>query len=108
MHTEFPRICQSRPMDKLGHGGTNRLRLAPTVTWRSLEDEVVVLDTAGSVYYSLNHSGAVVLRRLESGAYADELADALVQEYEVTREQAAQDVAAFLAGLKDQSLLVEE
>ena len=48
---------------------------------------------------SLNESGALLWRALEQGGDRDALADALLAEYEVEREEALADVEAFLTAL---------
>ena len=48
---------------------------------------------------TLNNSGALLWRLLERGATRDSLVDALLVEYEVTREDAFKDVDSFIAKL---------
>ena len=48
---------------------------------------------------SLNGTGAFLWQTLEKGADREALATALTEEYEVSKEQALQDVDAFLASL---------
>ena len=48
----------------------------------------------------LNESGAMLWRVLEEGGSQDALVEALLGEYDVTREQAEADVQEFLAKLK--------
>lgn len=47
----------------------------------------------------LNDSGAMLWRVLEAGGNQEALVDALLGEYDVTREQAEADVQEFLAKL---------
>ena len=47
----------------------------------------------------LNESGAMLWRVLEEGGSQDALVEALLGEYDVTREQAEADVQEFLAKL---------
>ena len=47
----------------------------------------------------LNESGAMLWRVLEAGGNQEALVDALLGEYDVTREQAEADVQEFLAKL---------
>jgi PqqD family protein of HPr-rel-A system len=89
-------------------GEPRTLRLAAEVTWRDLGDEVVLLDTASSTYYSLNASGGELLRRLEQGGGTEaDLVRFLVETYGVEKDLAAADVRAFVQGLESQSLLAE-
>lgn len=54
---------------------------------------------------SLNASGAMLWQILERGGDLTALADALVMEYEVSREQAMQDAAEFADRLRQAGCL---
>lgn len=54
---------------------------------------------------TLNDTGAVLWQALEKGGDRDALADALVAEYDVTREAVLADVDAFLAKLSEAGCL---
>ena len=58
-----------------------------------------VVDFTGML--TLNESGLLLWRALESGATEGELCAALLNEYDVTEEQAMADVAAFIEKLRD-------
>lgn len=75
------------------------------LTWHVAGDEVVVLDLEGSVYLKLNGSGRVLWERLAASCDQAELTAALLDEYDVSEEQAATDVAAFLDQLRERELL---
>ena len=49
----------------------------------------------------LNTSGAMMWELLKTGAEKEDLAAALVKEYEIPAEQAAADVDVFVASLND-------
>ena len=71
---------------------------------RQVADNWVVLPVGkASVDFSgmlsLNESGTILWNALEKGCSLDELADALLEEYEVTREQALADAEEFIAVL---------
>lgn len=54
---------------------------------------------------TLNDTGAVLWQALEKGGDREALVDALVAEYDVTRDVVLADVDAFLAKLKDAQCL---
>lgn len=56
---------------------------------------------------SLNDSGVLLWRALENGGNRNTMADALLAEYEVEREQALADVDEFLAILKKAGCIEE-
>lgn len=76
---------------------------------RSIAGENVVLPSGDeldlNVIITLNGSARFLWERLEKGAEAGELVDALLEEYDVDRETAAKAVADFCEKLKDHELL---
>lgn len=75
---------------------------------RSFEQETIVLDLRSSMYLSTNPAGSILWRRLELGTTRSELIDALVSEFEIEWERAAQDVDAFLQDCRQRNLIVED
>ena len=55
----------------------------------------------------LTESGALLWKKLEEGADEKDLVAALLDEYEVSEEQAAADVAAFVKKAGDEGLFEE-
>jgi len=66
------------------------------LTWREIDEEVIVLDLVSSKYLSLNGTGALLWKRLATGAEDDQLVDLLTERFGIAREVAETDVAAFL------------
>lgn len=76
------------------------------VSWQEIDGELVILDLNRSVYLTTNAAGAELAKLLVQERSTEELADALVAKYEISREQAAADVRAFVRQLGDKNLLV--
>lgn len=70
-----------------------------------LGDEVVILGLKDSVYYGLNNVGTRVWQLLQTPHTIDDVVNAVVTEYEVTRETAEADVGALLADLHARGLV---
>jgi hypothetical protein len=62
----------------------------------SLGDEAVVLDLASGVYFGLNEVAAFVFELLREPHSDAELLDAVVEEYDVARDQAESDLRELL------------
>lgn len=77
------------------------------LSWRRIEDEVVVVDVPSSTYLSANDSGTVLWQALADGATHAELTALLVERFGIEREAAGADVEHFLGQLREQSLLDE-
>lgn len=75
------------------------------LTWHIAGDDVVVLDLSGSVYLRVSGSGRVLWERLAEFATIEELAGLLVEQYDISSEQASADVSRFLEDLHLRNLL---
>jgi hypothetical protein len=67
----------------------------------------VLLDLASGTYFGLNDVGTRIWQLLEAGKPLPHIADALAEEYEVSREQAVHDAEALVTELRQRGLLVE-
>lgn len=75
------------------------------LSWREVEDEVVLLDERDWTYLHLNGTGATLWKALADGATLGALVDALLGEYEVAREVAAADAQALVEQLVERELV---
>jgi hypothetical protein len=73
----------------------------------NVEGEVVALDTAESLYYSVNETGVKLWIALRDGTTEQALQRLLVEEHGISEEKAAADVTAFLGELAAAGLLDE-
>jgi Coenzyme PQQ synthesis protein D (PqqD) len=85
-------------------GETLQLR-TDGLEWRTIDGEVVALDTRASRYLAINDSGAIIWPVLADGATRAELIAQLQERYGVDAEVAAADVDAFVGALREQDLL---
>lgn len=85
------------------------MKLKDGFVLRSVAGETIVLPTGGVTNFdmmiTLNDTGKFLWERLAVGAEEVELVNALLAEYDVTEELAAQSVAAFVARLKELNFL---
>ena len=71
----------------------------------STSDETVILDDASEQYFATNSAGSVLWEALKDGGTAAELADILVEKFEIDLAQAEFDVSAFVTQLDDLEML---
>lgn len=83
-----------------------RWKKSPDVIERTIEEEAVLLDLKSGVYYSLDRVGTWVWNQISEAVSEENLADALTSEYEVTAEQARQDLAELLSDLSKEGLII--
>lgn len=57
---------------------------------------------------ALSESGALLYERLKAGCTREALVDALLEEYDVSRQEAARDVEDFLEQMRKLNMLLEE
>lgn len=80
---------------------------------REIAGEHVLIDAGGGVDFSkmlmLNDTAVSIVNLLRQGARtAEELANAIAEEYEVTEEAALRDVRELLAQMREQGLVTLE
>ena len=75
------------------------------VVWREVDGEAVVLDLRTSRYLSLNEAARLMWAELVRGTTRVHLEETLATVYELEPDDAARDVAKFLAQCRERLLL---
>lgn len=75
------------------------------VVWQELDGELVILDLKRSVYLTTNIAGSALAKLLTVDRTLNELADHLVDEFQIGRVQALADAEAFVMQLREKKLL---
>jgi hypothetical protein len=83
---------------------TYRLR-TDDLSWREIDDEIVILDASRSAYLAINGAGARLWPALVEGASLEQLAEVLIDTYEIDTERATADASQFVATLSEQGLI---
>ena len=85
------------------------MKLKEGFVLRTVAGETVVLPTGGITNFdmmiTLNGTGRFLWELLSKGAEKEELVAALLKEYDVTEEKAAESVEAFVSRLKELDFL---
>lgn len=77
------------------------------LSWRRVDDEIVVLDMRSSAYYAVNGTGATLWEHLQAGCDRDQLVQAVVAEHDISLQESERDVDAFVAMLTGFGFLEE-
>jgi hypothetical protein len=85
---------------------SERVKVSPEVIARQVGEENVMLDLAKGAYYGLDPVGARIWQLLEEGKALEEVCDAIMVEYEVSREDIERDLLALVDNLVANGLVV--
>jgi hypothetical protein len=78
----------------------------PNVISETMGDETIIVDLASGHYYSLRESNVDVWECLERGYDEDEIAGVLSERYGAANSELGESVAAVVAQLRDEGLIV--
>lgn len=78
------------------------------VDWLDIENQVVALDGARSLYLGTNETGRLLWLALVEGATIDQMVEKLLTTYEIDEDTARADVSAYLEMLATHGLLASE
>ena len=78
----------------------------PALAWREIDEETVIISPQDSVMHELNNTGSFLWKNINGKRSAAELAELLVENYEVTPEIALYDTQALLEEMSSRKLVV--
>ena len=78
----------------------------PDLAWREIDDETVIISPHDSVMHELNDTGSFLWKNIDGKKSAAELAELLVENYQVAPDIALSDAQALLDELSSRKLVV--
>jgi len=81
-----------------------RYRRDETLPFQEIQGQVIIVRPAGQEFHQLDETATFLWNRLDRPRAADDLAEELCEEYEVSPEDAARDVRSFLSDLEQKGL----
>jgi hypothetical protein len=75
------------------------------LSWREIEQEVVILDLRSATYLRLNAAGSVLWHQLEAGATFEQMERFLSHRFGLEGEVAQRDVTAFVESCATKGLI---
>lgn len=86
------------------------MKIKDDFVMRKMADTTVVVPVGSNAIdfngmINLNETGAFLFEILQQGATKDELVSKLLDEYDVSREQACKDIDIFVKKLKDADII---
>lgn len=87
---------------------SRKIKPSPSVVFTDLEDgSAVLLDLNSKFYYSLNDTGRLVWQVFdgEPSVFVESLVNRIVEEYDVSEDEARRDVEEFIVNLSKEGLV---
>lgn len=84
---------------------SSRVRISEHTLFHELHGETVLLELSRGVYFGLDEVGTRVWQLLAEGRSLQETVAALVDEYDVSEEQGAEDLLALVRELEERRLV---
>jgi hypothetical protein len=81
------------------------LSISPSVVFKRVGDEAVLLDFERGVYYGLDEVGARVWELIADGRSIDAVAQVMTEEYEVAFDDVRRDVETLIVELEKNGLV---
>ncbi|HYU22169.1 MAG TPA: PqqD family protein [Candidatus Dormibacteraeota bacterium] len=78
----------------------------PDLAWREIDDETVIISPHDSVMHELNDTGSFLWKNIDGKKSAAELAELLVENYQVTPDMALSDAQELLDEMSSRKLVV--
>ena len=84
---------------------TDPISVPDDVLSRELDGEAVLLDLRSGHYFGLNSTGSRVWAALKDGKEAEQIAEGIVEEFDVDLDRALADTRAFIDMLFERGLI---
>jgi len=78
----------------------------PDLAWREIDDETVIISPHDSVMHELNDTGSFLWKNIDGKKSAAELAELLVENYQVAPDIALSDAQELLDEMSSRKLVV--
>ena len=78
----------------------------PALAWREIDNETVIISPNDSVMHELNDTGSFLWKNIDGKRSAAQLAELLVQSYEVAPDVALSDTQSLLEEMSARKLVI--
>ncbi len=83
----------------------HRFRVPEGIAARVIDGEAIIINLVTGIYYSMDRVGGLIWAMLEGGHSVGQIAEAVIDRYEVSSEQAQDDVEQVTAELLRENLI---
>lgn len=82
-------------------------KISLDVLSKTVNEQEVVVELSTGNYFAMNSMGSLIWNKLKQGYGIAMIADGIANEYDVTLEQATEDLNEFLVVLKNENLIMD-
>jgi hypothetical protein len=82
-------------------------RLPDNVSWKKMDDLVIVVDLETGAYYSLNQTASAIWEQIIAGQSLEEVKETLTEVFEVAEERLRTDIAGCIEEWVANRLIVQ-
>jgi hypothetical protein len=83
----------------------SRIVRSSDIVFNEMDGETIMMSIENGEYYGINSIGSRIWKLLETPKAASEICDALLPDFDVTREQCAKDVLLFLNRMAEKGVV---
>jgi len=81
----------------------------PKLSWRFIEDEILILDSNGKqAAHDLNSIGSFIFEKIDQGLSSQEILETLISQYSEKEEQVRIDFNQFIKDLESQEIILQK
>lgn len=88
--------------------GSNLITASRNFVYCKVEDEMVLLGLEDGIYYGLNAVGSFIWDQIQQPKTIDEVRDAIIDEYDVKKDECENDLIELLYELIDRDIVIVE
>lgn len=80
------------------------VEISPHVMTQAIAEELVLLDLQGEAYFGLDPVGARMWNLLSEGNSLEQVVEAMILEYDVSKEELIQDLSGLVERLQEEGM----
>ena len=82
-----------------------KFKLNEMITWRDVDDELIVLELESGNYFSMNDVGRFIWLKVIEEKDFGTIVDLITSEYDTIEDQAIHDASHFIKGLIEKKII---
>ena len=84
------------------------MKLNDLITYREVEDSVIIITPWDNAMHILEDTGKFIFENMLKGVDEERMLDMIIEEYDVSKDEAKKDLNEFINSLKFKKIFIEE